>query len=62
MKREINEGDVLQCVCDIPNGLVTWIVDNQVIAQAEIIAQFKGKPMIPYIGLEDVGDLVEILA
>ena len=32
------------------------------IAEAQIIPQFKGKEMIPYIGLEDIGDLVEILA
>jgi hypothetical protein len=35
---------------------------NQVIAEATIIPQFKGTEMIPYIGLEDIGDLVEILA
>lgn len=55
----------MQCVCDIPNGLISWIVDDetkQVIAEAQIIPQFKGKEMIPYIGLEDVGDIVEILA
>jgi hypothetical protein len=64
MKRAIKEGDILQCICDIPNGIISWIVDetNKVIAEAQILPQFRGKEMIPYIGLEDIGDIVEILA
>lgn len=63
-KRAIKEGEVLKCICDIPNGMISWIVDgtDQVIAEAQILPQFRGKEMIPYIGLEDIGDVVEILS
>lgn len=28
VKRMIKEGDILQCICDIHNGMISWIMDG----------------------------------